>query len=66
MWKLIFSYVSVEGWVIYSDVHDLLGGPNDAMHLPAYYGEAVHTGRMSHGLAALAALIDRGGLWGVL
>ena len=51
MWKLAFSYVLVEGWVIDSDIHGLLDGPGDAMLLPAYDGEAIHVGKMSHGLA---------------
>ena len=40
-----------EGWVTDSDIHGPLDSPGGAMCLPAYDGEAVHTGRMSDGLA---------------
>ena len=53
MQKLVFSYISVWGWVIDLYVHGLFDGPNDTMCLPAYNGEAVHTHRMSHGLGML-------------
>ena len=56
--KLVFSYICLEGWVIDPDVHSLLDGPSDTPFPPAYYGEAVHTGRMSCGPAVL---IDGGG-----
>ena len=46
-------YIPVEGLVIDLGAHGLLNGPSDAMCLPAYYGEAVHTDRMSCGLAVL-------------
>ena len=48
---LVLSYVPTEGRVINSDVHGLPDGPGGAMCLPAYDGEAVHTDRMSLGLA---------------
>ena len=57
MWKLVFSYVTFEGWAIDPDAHGLLDGPSDAMYLPLYNGEAVYTDRMSNG----QALCDR---WG--
>ena len=57
MWKLVFSYVTFEGWAIDPDVHGLLDGLSDAMCLLVYYGEAVYTDRMSHGQAVLR---DRG------
>ena len=53
MWKLVVSYVPVEGWVINSDVHGLPDGPSGAICLPSYDGEAGHTDGMSHGLAVL-------------
>ena len=53
MWKLAFSYIPVEGWVIDPDVHGLLDGSSDTMCLPAYNNETVHTVRMPHGLALL-------------
>ena len=58
MWKLVFSYVPVEGLVIDSDIHCLLHGPGGTKCLPAYNGEAVHTGKMSCGLSML---VDGGG-----
>ena len=58
MWKLVFSNVSVEGWAIDLDIHGLLDGPGGATCLPAYDGEAAHTGRISCGLAML---LDGGG-----
>ena len=35
------------------DEHGLLDTPDDAMCLPAYYGEIVHTDGMFHGLPML-------------
>ena len=58
MQKLVFSYVSVEGWVIDSDVYGPCDGPGGAMCLPAYDGQAVHTARMS---LDLAMWVDGGG-----
>ena len=58
MWKLVLSHVPVEGWVINSDVHGFPDGPSGARYLPAYDSKAVHSDRMSHGLAVL---IDGGG-----
>ena len=57
MWKLVLSYVPVKGWVINSDVDGLHDGPSGAMCLPAYDSEAVHTDRMSCGLAMLTPSI---------
>ena len=34
--------VPVEGWIIDPNVHGLLYGPCDVVHLPSYYGEVVH------------------------
>ena len=62
VWKLVFSYIPVNGCVIDSDINGLLNGSGDAMCLPAYDGEAAHTDEMSCGLAML---VD-GGLLGVL
>ena len=53
MWRLVFSCVPVEGWVIDSDIHGLLDDPGGTLCLPAYDGEAVHTGNMYHDLAML-------------
>ena len=58
MWKLVLSYLPVEGWVINSDVHGLPDGPSGAMCLPGYDAEIVHTDTMSHGLAVM---VDGGG-----
>ena len=43
----------VDEWVIITDAHGLLGSPGDAICLPTYYDETVHTERMSHSLAML-------------
>ena len=57
--EVVLSHVPVEGWVINSDVHGLPDGPSGARYLPAYDSQAVHSDRMSHGLAVL---IDGEGL----
>ena len=54
MWKLVLSYVPVEGWVIDSAIHGLLEGHDDA-----YDGEAINAGKMSH---SLTILVDGEGL----
>ena len=41
------------------DENGLLDSPGDAMSLPSYYGETVHTNGMSCGLAML---VDGGGV----
>ena len=35
-------YILVKGWIIEPDVHSLLDGPGEAVHLSTHYGEIVH------------------------
>ena len=58
VWKLAFSYIPLEVWVIDLDVHGLLDGPSDDICLPAYNNETVNTDKMSNGLVVL---VDGGG-----
>ena len=53
MWKLVFSYIPVEGWVIDPGVHGLLDGPSDAMCLPVQDGKTVQFDWVTCGLAVL-------------
>ena len=45
--QLELATVLIEGWIIYSDVHDLLDGPCDVACLPTHSGEVVHPSVMT-------------------
>ena len=53
MEQLVFPQVPVEGWVIDAEKYGLLVGAEDAVHLPAYNGEAVFIDVVSCGLTVL-------------
>ena len=39
-------YVPIKGWIIDLDVHSLLDGPGDTLHLPTHNGKIVHNDAM--------------------
>ena len=45
--QLELGYVPIEQWIIDPEVHDLLDGPGNTVHLPTHYGEIVHTDVMT-------------------
>ena len=48
--QLKVANIPVEGWIIDPDVHGLLNGPCDVVHLPTLNGEVVHTAVMTCGV----------------
>ena len=47
--QLELAYVPIKGCIIDPDVHLLLDGPGDLVHLPTHYREIVHTDAMTRG-----------------
>ena len=48
--QLELAYFPIKGWIIEHNVHGLLDGPGDIMHLSTYYGEIVHPDTVSRGV----------------
>ena len=49
--QLELANVPVKGWIIDPDVHGLLYGSSDVVHLPIHYGGVIHTDVMTRDVA---------------
>ena len=53
MGQLKLAYVPVKEWIIDPDVHGLLDGPCDVVHLPTQNGNILHTDMMTRGVTVV-------------
>ena len=58
MWKLILSQVSVEGWVINTNVHSFFNIPSDPLRFPVHCGEAFRVDRMPYSVTVVVFIGD--------
>ena len=49
MEEVILTNISIKGRLVDPDVDGFIDGPGEAMLLPAYYVEVVHSGKVASG-----------------